>query len=168
MLFPLSIVREVGARSWIRRIILVEAVLFYVVYHHCGQQISDRESPSQEQSDLCTGDIVLNELRYHVDIIPPSSQAICSLIHPRPSAFYDESAVATQYVVEVGMAPDTRLAHGADQVGACEQHDMDIPVLSLLCMDTSEYGIDFVIEVVQDDRSTLVGLERFPVVNHQP
>jgi hypothetical protein len=64
--------------------------------------------------------------------------------------------------------PDARFAHSADQVGSRKQHDMDISMLPVLCMDSPEHSIDFVIEVIQNDSGSLVGLESLPWVNHQP
>jgi hypothetical protein len=120
-----------------------------------------------------------------VDITSPTSQAVNRLVHVSPSALDDEASVAAQDVVKLGhssvqaieqhaektyvlVTPYAGLAHGTDEVRAGEQHDVYIPMLPVHSLDSTEHGVDLVIEVIQDNSGALVGLESLPGVNHEP
>jgi hypothetical protein len=76
-------------------------VLLDVVHHGCGKQIAHRQPAPHEETHFRRRDVVLDELRYEVDVVPPTGQIVNGLVYARPCAFHDECAVAAQNVVEL-------------------------------------------------------------------
>ena len=68
----------------------------------------------------------------------------------------------------IGIYPYARFAHSANEIGAGKEHHADLALFAVLRAHATKNGINFVVEVIEDDGGALVALERLPSVHHQP
>jgi len=96
-------------------------------------QMSNWVRTNDSVTRLCTGDVVLNKLRDEVYVVSPTRKAIGCLLHAGACTFNDHAAIAAEDMLElhayqmrnqdgldstnIRVAPDSRLAHGANEVG---------------------------------------------------
>jgi len=72
-------------------------------------------------------------------------------------------------MVQILLTPNPGSRHGVDQVCTREQRNADGLSSSICGLDTATDGVDFIVEVVQDERGRLIFLlYRLPCIHHQP
>lgn len=68
LLFAFPLIDRGGAAG---TIIFIETVLLDIANHRNGNQVADAHLTPQEQADLSTANIILNELLNDVDVVAP-------------------------------------------------------------------------------------------------
>ena len=72
-------------------------------------------------------------------------------------------------MVQILLTPDAGGGHGMDQIRAAEKRNTNRLPGSVSSLDAATNGVNFMVEVVQDERSRLlILLCRFPRIHHQP
>ena len=115
-------------------VVAVEAVLVDVVDHLVGNVVADALASLAEEANLGRRHVVLDELRNNADVVPPLLQLHEGVIWYKSviqgiagseehtdisaAAFEDKGAVVAQDPAQILTSPQSRCAHGLDQVGA--------------------------------------------------
>ena len=87
-----------------RAVVLVEVVLFDVMNHRDGDQVSDAHVTSQEQTDLGAADVILDKLLDDMDVFLPCLQGSERFVNVGSGAFHDESlGRELAEILEIGM-----------------------------------------------------------------
>lgn len=136
--------------------------------HRRRNQIPHTHLSSQEQANLGTAHVILNQLLNDMDIIFPRLQVCQRLVDVRARAFDDKGPVSAENVVEIFLRPDAGCGHGLDEICASEEGNAHL-LATGRCADALSDGIDFVIDMVEDESGWLVFFLRcFPWVDHEP
>jgi len=179
-LLGLALVGDTG-----RAFVFVEMVLFDVVDDRDRDQIADAHLTSQEQSDLCAADIVLDKLLDDIDVVFPWLKGCEGFVDVGSATFDDEGLrlsgwdnqvvinatypVLAQNVIQILLTPHTRGRHGVNQVGTGQESNTNRLASTIASLDTLSHGVDLIVNMVQHDSGRLVFLlQRLPGVHHQP
>ena len=124
-----------------RVVLLIQPILFDVRHYWRRQQIPHGEPSLQEQTDFGGRDVILNQLRDHVDVVSPPCKSIGRLVHVGSRTLDNEAPIFAEDVIQlrgrrhggvitkadmrrgethIRLRPNARLRHSCNQVRAGE------------------------------------------------
>ena len=86
----------------------VQSVLFDILDHACREEVLDTHAPTKEQANFRGGNIVVDHLADHINVVSPCTEGFKGFVDVRASSLDDKTAVTAQNMFQLDASCERR------------------------------------------------------------